>query len=246
VDAGWFLAEAAQALASRGVSSEVSCSYRDLVPALARLAVEHTGLPLLRVYWYDAASGAHEEIACLPNVKLRLGRLLAPDLTALARERAIADALVVSGDEDIREGIAAAQALGVRVTLAAVATTEGRTGLASGLIHEADDQLLVDEAFLRRSMTAVPSLDAAPVAAVPSPDEATTPREFGFRFGAAHADQLDSDDLRALQREAPMIPSEVAAQLFRDAEQVFGPIRGRPEIRRELKAGYWDHVMRRR
>jgi uncharacterized LabA/DUF88 family protein len=300
VDAGWFLSEAAQALTGRGLRSEVSCNYRELVPALAQLASQHTQLPLLRIYWYDATpdgipGSGHTDIASLADVKLRLGRishrvqkgvdaLLILDLTTLARERAIANALVVSGDEDIREGIATAQSLGVRVTLGAVAMPEGRPSLATTLIHEADDQLLVDVGFLRRFLTrpaepvAVPApasptptpapAVAAPISApaAPSPalvgaavrmtapapagdaplEEASTPREFGYRFGAMHADQLSSDDLRALQREAPMIPSDIAAQLFRDAEQVFGPIRGRPEIRRELKAGYWDHVMRRR
>jgi len=38
----------------------------------------------------------------------------------------------------------------------------------------------------------------------------------------------------------------VAAQLFREAEQVFGSTRGRPELRRELRMGFWDHVMQRR
>jgi hypothetical protein len=288
VDAGWFLSEAAQALTGRGVRSDVSCRYRDLMPALAGLAAQHTGLPLLRIYWYDAApdgiaSGAHLDIGGLPDVKLRLGRishheqkgvdaLLLLDLTTLARERAIANALVVSGDEDIREGIAAAQSLGVRVTLGAVALPEGRPSLATTLIHEADDQLLIDADFLRRYLQVPAAAEAVPAGGpiasvvhlpgpgalaaaarpaaaagvVAAPEETPTPREFGFRFGASHADQLTSDDLRALQREAPMIPSDVAAQLFRDAEQVFGPIRGRPEIRRELKAGYWDHVMRRR
>ena len=290
VDAGWFLSEAAQALTGRGVRSDVSCRYRDLMPALAGLAVQHTGLPLLRIYWYDAApdaipNGTHLDIGALPDVKLRLGRishheqkgvdaLLLLDLTTLARERAVANALVVSGDEDIREGIAVAQSLGVRVTLGAVALPEGRPSLATTLIHEADDQLLIEADFLRRYVqvpdapgeAAMPPGPIAPVVHLPAqgalaaaarpavaavgvvaaPEETPTPREFGFRFGAAHADQLTSDDLRALQREAPMIPSDVAAQLFRDAEQVFGPIRGRPEIRRELKAGYWDHVMRRR
>jgi hypothetical protein len=290
VDAGWFLSEAAQALTGRGVRSDVTCRYRDLMPALAGLAVQHTGLPLLRIYWYDAAAdgipnGTHLDIGGLPDVKLRLGRishheqkgvdaLLLLDLTTLARERAIANALVVSGDEDIREGIAVAQSLGVRVTLGAVALPEGRPSLATTLIHEADDQLRIEADFLRRyvqvpaaggeaaaapgpvaPVMAMPAEGAVVAAARPAvalvgvvaaPDETPTPREFGFRFGAAHADQLTSDDLRALQREAPMIPSDVAAQLFRDAEQVFGPIRGRPEIRRELKAGYWDHVMRRR
>jgi hypothetical protein len=75
---------------------------------------------MLRVYWYDGAPDAiplsdHLAIAKLTNVKLRLGRLtrgeqkgvdwlIIRDLMTLARERAIATALLVSGDEDLREG----------------------------------------------------------------------------------------------------------------------------------------------
>lgn len=299
VDAGWFLSEAAQALTGRGTRSAVAANYRELLPALTGLAERHSRLPLLRIYWYDASpdgvpGSAHLDIASLPNVKLRLGRishheqkgvdaLLILDLTTLARERAIADALVVSGDEDIREGIAMAQSLGVRVTLGVVSMPEGRPSLATTLVHEADDQLPIDVGFLSSYVRAEtperhavqPALGAplevrpaavkmvaagaaaatvgepgtgasAVTAPAAPPNEAMSPRDFGYRFGAWHADQLDSDELRTLQREAPMIPSDVAAQLFRDAERVFGAIRGKPEIRRELKAGYWDHVMQRR
>ena len=65
-------------------------------------------------------------------------------------------------------------------------------------------------------------------------------------FGAKYADMLENEELRTLQREAPEMPAAVAAQLFREAEQVFGALRGRMEIRRELRAGFWDHLMRRR
>jgi uncharacterized LabA/DUF88 family protein len=71
-------------------------------------------------------------IAALPNVKLRLGRLnsrmeqkgvdalIYRDLMTLARERAVSDALLVSGDEDLREGVRSAQDMGVRVTLVGI------------------------------------------------------------------------------------------------------------------------------
>lgn len=85
---------------------------------LNQIAEEATGLPALRMYWYDAApfSGPtedHQKVALLPNIKLRLGRiksgrqkgvdaLIYHDLVHLARERAISDAFLVSGDEDLR------------------------------------------------------------------------------------------------------------------------------------------------
>jgi uncharacterized LabA/DUF88 family protein len=306
VDAGWFLSEAAQAVTGKGDRSSVQWDYAQLMTGLESLAREHMQLPLLRIYWYDAARdgapGAEQlDVASLPNVKLRMSRsshreqkgvdaLLILDLTTLARERAIANALVISGDENVRDGIALAQSLGVHVTVGAAAAQDGRPTPAAGLRHEADDQLVVDFDSLNRCLhagtpddqaaaasaplaapvaTTVPASVTAQVsqspvtpppagsgAAVPEPrhggvvvaaqPEEVTPREFGYNFGARHGDTLDSAELRMLQREAPMIPSDVAAQLFREGEEEFGPIRGKPEIRRELKAGYWDHIMRRR
>jgi hypothetical protein len=226
VDSGW-------------LRSEVPWNHRELVAALAGAATARTGLPLLRVYWYDTAPD--DEIAALADVKLRHGRagtaLLAIDLTTLARERAIADALVVSGDEDVREAIAEAQRMGVRVTLGAL----GARVLAPALVQEADGVLVLDREAPR---PACPPSD--PPEGRMGGVDVTTPREFGHRFGAAHAEGLSASDLRSLRRQAPMIPAAVAARLFHDAEELFGSIRGRADVRRELKAGYWDHVMRRR
>jgi hypothetical protein len=307
VDAGWFLSEAAFVLTGRGSRRAVECDYRQFTLSLKEIVFQATRLPLLRIYWYDAAPDGipgpdHLAIANLDNVKLRLGRishheqkgvdaLLILDLTTLARERAIASAVVISGDEDIRDGIAVAQSFGVHVTLGAVAMREGRPSQSTRLVREVDEQLALDMPFLRRCMTVqepdrdrvpvpsvsavpsapaasvVPSISAAPsisvapaVSAAPAvpavsslspvpsvaPNEVETPREYGFQFGTNYADTLGDDELRALQREAPEMPAEVAGQLFREAEQSFGPLRGRMEIRRELRGGFWDHVMRRR
>jgi hypothetical protein len=230
VDAGWLL-------------SEVRWDHCELVPALAAAATARTGLPLLRVYWYDTEPD--DGIAALADVKLRHGRSatapLAIDLTTLARERAIADALVVSGDEDLREANAEAQRMGVRVTLGAV---EARA-LAPALVQEADGVLVLDREAPKPERRPAPApVREEPIEHVDA--DAATPREFGHRFGTIHADGLSAEDLRALRRGAPMIPTEVAARLFHDAEELFGSIRGRADVRRELKAGYWDHVMRRR
>ena len=96
--------------------------------------------PLLRVYWYDACPGGtrktaeHDEIARTRDVKLRMGSMgrdgrqkgvdtmLVLDLVELAQNRAMSDAVVVSGDEDLREGIVRAQAQGVRVHLIGLST----------------------------------------------------------------------------------------------------------------------------
>ena len=133
VDAGYLLAAGGDLCCGTTDRSEVSCNYETLVDFLVRAVSDDARMPVLRVYWYDAAPNAlpltdHQEIAQLANVKLRLGRLtggkqkgvdslIIRDLMTLARERAIATAYLISGDEDIREGVVAAQDMGVRVVL---------------------------------------------------------------------------------------------------------------------------------
>jgi hypothetical protein len=128
VDAGYPFAEAGGLCAGTKRRSELRCDHAGLVEGLRALAGRHSGLPPLRIYWYDGARDAvpsvtQRRLANLPDLKLRLGRivrltqkgvdsLIVSDLITLAHERAIVTAYVLTGDEEVREGIAAAQALG--------------------------------------------------------------------------------------------------------------------------------------
>ncbi|MDE0179392.1 MAG: NYN domain-containing protein [Gammaproteobacteria bacterium] len=137
VDAGYLFAEGARALAGRKVArSDVSLDHMVAVGHLARFARGKTGMPLLRIYWYDASANrptrSHVVLAEQADVKLRLGRvdaegrqkgvdaLIASDLVALARNRAMADCVLLSGDDDLRIAVSEIQALGVRVHLVGI------------------------------------------------------------------------------------------------------------------------------
>lgn len=100
---------------------QLDLNYDAVLKLLGTLAAELTGLPLLRIYWYDGtATGPtpqHLALAYRPNVKLRLGfvnqqgqqkgvdSLVVTDLIDLSRNHAMADAILVTGDEDIRAGV---------------------------------------------------------------------------------------------------------------------------------------------
>lgn len=110
-------------------------------------------LRVLRTYWYDGAVGGvptPEQIAIgeLPQVKLRLGRvssggqkgvdgLIILDLLNLARNRAVDVAIVLSGDEDLREAALHAQGFGVSLVVAGFPRT-ARQGQSRLLLREAD------------------------------------------------------------------------------------------------------------
>jgi uncharacterized LabA/DUF88 family protein len=160
VDAGYLCMAAGQAAAGQSVQRRHVRLH--LKEAIARITAACTelgnGAPLLRIYWYDGCPGGnrktaeHEEIARWPDVKLRLGTInregkqkgvdtkLVLDLVELATNRAISDAIILGGDEDLREGVLRAQALGVRVHV--VGITCENNNQSQDLLAEADRILL--------------------------------------------------------------------------------------------------------
>lgn len=140
---------------SRGGNSprgDVSLVHDEAVRAFADFATKISAVPLLRVYWYDGTltgpTAQHHTLAHLQDVKVRLGfvnsvgeqkgvdSLIVTDMIALARNRAISDAVLVSGDEDLRVGVQQAQEFGVRVHL--VGIKPGRGSQSLFLLQEAD------------------------------------------------------------------------------------------------------------
>lgn len=137
VDAGYFFAGGSEA-AFGTVLPRRELRLRDTSLAVQELHRQAGalcgGVQLLRVYWYDAMPGPQlsleqSELALQPGLKLRLGvlnnvgqqkgvdSLIVTDLIDLARNRAITDAVVLSGDEDIRVGVQLAQSYGLKVHL---------------------------------------------------------------------------------------------------------------------------------
>ena len=140
-----------------------------LIHAVSKHADELVRGELLRVYWYDAARDRvptidQRVIAQMPLVKLRLGNLNArgqqkgvdaqirADMEALARHRAITDAVLVAGDEDMVPAVEAAQAYGVRVHLWGIEPPYG-TNQAERLVWESDTVEILDSAFVQPYFT---------------------------------------------------------------------------------------------
>src|SRR5205823_3584636 len=120
IDVGYLFGAAGELLLQTSYRPYIECDYKAMLSKLVTAVEQHANLPLLRVYWYDAAYNAvptseQIEISLLPFVKLRLGRLSAGrqkgvdslivrDMMTLSRERAIVSAYLLGGDEDVREG----------------------------------------------------------------------------------------------------------------------------------------------
>jgi uncharacterized LabA/DUF88 family protein len=192
VDVGYIYAAAGELLFSTASRREYRVDADKLIQALTRHADSQVRGELLRVYWYDAARDRvptidQRVIAQMSWVKLRLGNLNArgqqkgvdaqirADMEALARHRAITDAVLVAGDEDMVPAVEAAQAFGVRVHLWGVEPPFG-TNQAERLVWESDtvevlDRTFMEPYFTRQTVAAPEHAPAGPLAgaAVPSP-----------------------------------------------------------------------------
>ncbi|WP_182905208.1 NYN domain-containing protein [Microbispora sp. H13382] len=177
VDAGYLLADGAMAVHGTRHREAVSWDYPSLLQFLTTLSRERTGLPLLRCYWYEATvegrrTPEHDVLADIPGLKLRLGRIrpgrregvdaqVHRDLMTLARNNAVCDAVVVSGDEDLTQVVSDAQDLGIRVTVMQIAT-DGAWSAARTLRQECDDLIEIGSGHLRPFVTMLTGADPSP------------------------------------------------------------------------------------
>jgi uncharacterized LabA/DUF88 family protein len=211
VDVGYIYAAAGELLFGSSSRRDFRVDAVPLIQVVTKHADELIRGELLRAYWYDAARDRvptidQRVIAQMPWVKLRLGNLNArgqqkgvdaqirADMEALARHRAITDAVLIAGDEDMVPAVEAAQAFGVRVHLWGIEPPYG-TNQAERLVWESDTVDVLDAAFLRPYFTKNPAAveqarsDAAmgPSPAVPSPAQL-----FGERHVRVQASQPTS------------------------------------------------------
>jgi uncharacterized LabA/DUF88 family protein len=208
VDVGYIYASAGELLLGASSRREYRVDADGLIQTLSGHANELLRGQLLRIYWYDAARDRvptidQRVIAQMPWVKLRLGNLNArgqqkgvdaqirADMETLARHRAITDAVLVAGDEDMVPAVEAAQAFGVRVHLWGVEPPYG-TNQAERLVWESDTVEVLDAAFVKPFFTAVPvavadtAPEVAPLTLAPGPAGAPSVPSPAQLFGDRH------------------------------------------------------------
>lgn len=290
VDVGYLYAAAGEALLGSLARHDYRVDAEGLIKALIEHAAQRYRGELLRVYWYDAARDRvptvdQRVIAQLPWVKLRLGNLnqrgqqkgvdaqIRADLEALARHRAVTDAVLLAGDEDMLPAVEAAQAYGVRLHLWGVEPPFG-TNQAERLVWEADTVDTLDGALLkpyftpdttRTSGTPSPG-EAAAVAAAPTPADIfarVRPRP-AARTAPVLSPPLDREMVEEVGawvaqkwiltrgREhvgdllpGPFLPVVIDKELLVEAEKELRlSLRAHKEARVWLRDGFWERVHR--
>ena len=243
VDAGYFYASASELLFGAPLRrGELRLANAEFAHYLAQVAETIGGCPLLRIYWYDGTNSgptaAHLAMAYLDNVKLRLGfvnqsgeqkgvdGLIFSDLTNLARNRAVSDALLLAGDEDLRIGVQQAQEHGIRVHLLGVEPKDPSGNQSAALQREADTRRQLDAAALgqflfRREYAFSP----APAGEPEARDEETAQnlarmQELANEY-AATLDTAQRELILALPERTPL-PHELDRELLLRASELLG------------------------
>ena len=244
VDAGYFFASASELLFGTPLRrGEMRLANIEFAQYLAQFAESVAGCQLLRIYWYDGTNSgptpAHLAMAYLDNVKLRLGfvnqsgeqkgvdGLIFSDLTNLARNRAISDALLLAGDEDLRVGVQQAQEHGIRVHLLGVEPRDPAGNQSAALQRESDTRRQLDAGTLAQflfrreyaSTTVIPA-GAPGAAGEDTAHNLARMQELAGEFAAT----LDSSQralILALPERTPL-PHELDRELLLRASELLG------------------------
>lgn len=262
VDAGYLYAGTGRLLFETRDRRVIRLDGPGVNELLNRLAEEGCHLSSLRTYWYDGARGGiptveQERIAALPNVKLRLGRinkknqqkgvdaLILLDLVTLARERAISEAYLLSGDEDLREGVRAAQALGVRVTLIGIPTRDGSKNQSKELVNEADKSVMLNKGDLENLATLIQPRQASARNLSAHGDPAGDVSAAAATYARQWFEQATYDEIESLLTKRPVIPTPLDARLLGAVEKHVGAsLRGRESLRWAARDAFWEQIAR--
>ncbi len=264
VDAGYLFAAGSQLIAGSLLRrGEMQLDVDATLALLAREAERVASLPLLRIYWYDGTStGPTPQQLALgykPNVKLRLGfvnqqgeqkgvdSLIVSDLINLARNRSMADALVLSGDEDIRVGVMQAQEFGVRVHLLGI--EPARSNQSGFLVQEADTTHEISREAVVALLKIRPQQEdsllstTSELGAVPSASVAATLIEIAHRA----ANNLSEEEAVAVlgASRGGMIPPEIDRRLLGAASRAMNFVPLNPEEKRRLRDEFRQACARR-
>ncbi|MFH9010236.1 NYN domain-containing protein [Streptomyces sp. NPDC017943] len=257
VDAGYLYAAAGRLVSGTEDRRAFDLDAEGLIDALIdRARTVFADSRLLRVYWYDGArrrihTAEQQTIAELPDVKVRLGNLNAnnqqkgvdslirTDLESLARHRAISDAALLGGDEDLVSAVEAAQGYGARVHLWGIEAPEGRNQ-AEPLLWEVDSQRTLDLDFFKPYVSRRTAAAYEPAASRPTRDDV---RFVGAQIAAKWLAARGRDALVELLPGHPYLPGSVDQDLLVEAEGLLQySLRGQADLRRSLRDGFWDHL----
>lgn len=259
VDAGYFFAQGSYAVAGNTKRrTELDFDAEQFMDELAQYVARYVpkDTSLLRIYWYDGARNGNctpeqLRIGALMSVKLRVGRingqgqqkgvdtLIVRDLMVLSQERSINYAIVLSGDEDLREGIEYAQDRGVIVYVVGIRGSGGMSQ-SGELVREADQALELDSSCLKNLSVLPPAENQGEVLPLKVPTDVETVAETALAFVSEWKSQVDADVIESAEADRPSVPRALDASLLQAVAKRLGrSIRHDEPMRREARGQFW-------
>ncbi|MCW2140001.1 NYN domain-containing protein [Actinoplanes cyaneus] len=250
VDVGYLLSAAAVRVTGTSFRNGIQVDYESLIDALVQQAEALSGVPVLRVHWYDSArdgvpDNQQQLIGELSNVKLRLGRFgregqqkgvdlrIGLDLVTHARNGTADVFILVSGDDDLTEAVEEAQVHGVQVILLAVPdANDGPHAISRHLIRAADGLKTIFPDTIDQTVTKVEVLGGRPRAKA-MPNGLTTQ---GGPSSGLQSGTTMSEDPTVLAEQIDSVVTNVLATFRRSAtaEALTELMVARPSIPREI------------
>ena len=242
VDAGYLFAQGSIELCGAKLTRrDIVLDHNAATDKLKTFAEAVSKLPLLRIYWYDGTSQGptpqHIALAGQASVKVRLGlvnsqgqqkgvdSLVVTDMITLARNRAMAECVLLSGDEDLRVGVQQAQEYGVRVHLLGIKPARGSQSIS--LLQEADATCQWEASDLS-SFLQCSQPDASPLAVAvvtPDPQEGADASDPLGKVARQVADEVAESEIATLVdsiRATKRRPKEIDAKLLAISRRSLG------------------------
>ena len=243
VDAGYLFTQGSVELHGEKLTrGELVLDHEAVVAKLQGFAEQVSGLPLLRIYWYDGTSqgptSQHITLASQANVKIRLGfvnsrgqqkgvdSLIVTDMITLARNRAMAECVLLSGDEDLRVGVQQAQEYGIRVHLLGIKPARGNQSIF--LLQEADATYQWEAPELGTFLKCSPherSDARSDASTTPTPETLSAGADLLENVARQVAAEVPATDVAALVetiRATNVRPREIDAQLLATSRRELG------------------------
>ena len=253
IDAGYLFAEGSKLMFGGIVSTHINAD--NLVTVLSERIEDYFESVLndsvsrrLRMYWYDAKDRS-EWISRVPGITLRLGRLnknnvqkgvdgaIIRDMLTLAHNGAVSDVFLMSGDEDLIEGVAEIKDLGISVHFLQIKTQI--QNVSNMLFKEADGVIELTQEDFKTVMfsdrdTVAPPLTSGDHLLVEGRREA-----FEFMYPdiiAFHS----VDEILAMR---PQIPKSIDQLIFKQLKLVDSPTEVENQERRNIRAAFWQFIL---
>lgn len=254
VDAGYVFAEGSKMMFGDIVSVHINGEH--FCKAIYTKAEEHFTETLqeflprrLRMYWYDAKDRS-QWIAQHPGVTLRLGRVnqkgsqkgvdgaIIRDMLMLGQNRAISDIFLLSGDEDLIEGVSSVKDLGIRVHFMRIRTQHNNVSYQ--LLNEADGLIDIVQEDMQYAITSDNNLELVEPVQTGNKNYLTDEMEEGLQY--LYPSIVNTRSCKELLAVKPRIPMVIDKMLFKHFLNTDSPSEVEKEKRTQIRGAFWQFM----